>query len=107
RFRVTDDKKRRLLTTKAKPGISPIIFHKFLQDSTVFISMEDLKTNMPDLSTKVVAVDMTDELKEGKKHLEQAVRKATKGDVKLFKGMMPTLYSYLDSPTLSRDIKDA
>jgi hypothetical protein len=107
RFRVVENKKRRLLSTKAKPGISPVIFHKFLQDSTVFISMEDLKMNMPELNTKIVAVGMTDELKNGKLELEKAVRTATKGDAKLFKGMMPTLYSYLDSPTVPKDIKDA
>lgn len=106
RYRLTDDGKRTSLAPKSKPGISPVIFPLFLQDSTVFISMKDLENDMPDLKHEIVEIEMANELKEGRKKLEQAVRTATRGNLKLFKGLMPTLYSYLDMPTVEREVKD-
>ncbi|MGN5650751.1 hypothetical protein [Bacillus sp. Brlt_9] len=106
RIRVMPDNKRIPLPTKSKPGISPIIFPLFLQDTTAFISLKDLDSHLPKIFTKPIEVELPKELIEGKEQLENAVAKLTKGDVKLFKTTMPILYSYLDMPTVTKEIKD-
>ncbi|MED2737303.1 DEAD/DEAH box helicase family protein [Bacillus toyonensis] len=106
RIRVTPDNKRVPLPTKSKPGISPIIFPLFLQDTTAFIALKDLDDHLPKIFTKPVEVELPKELIEGKEQLENAVANLTKGDVKLFKSTMPILYSYLDMPTVPKEIKD-
>lgn len=106
RYRLTSDKKRTTLAPKSKPGISPIIFPMFLQSTSVFITLDDLSSTLPSIDTEVVEVEPSQELLVGKRELELAVAQATKGDIKLFKALMPTLYSYLDMPTLQREIKD-
>jgi hypothetical protein len=97
---------KRLHTTKMKPGISPVIFHKFLQDSTVFISMKDLKTAMPELVPSPVPVPLSPALDKGRKEFEAAVKTHTYGNLVQFKSMIPALYSYLDSPTVPKEVKD-
>ncbi|NGY88057.1 hypothetical protein F6Y05_34075 [Bacillus megaterium] len=106
RYRITSDKKRTTIAPKSKPGISPIIFPMFLQSTSVFITLDDLETALPAIETEVVEVEPSQELLKGKQELELAVARATKGDVKLFKALMPLLYSYLDMPTIQREIKD-
>lgn len=106
RYRITSDKKRTTIAPKSKPGISPIIFPMFLQSTSVFITLDDLETALPAIETEVVEVEPSQELLKGKQELELAVAAATKGDVKLFKALMPLLYSYLDMPTIQREIKD-
>lgn len=106
RWRLNQDKKRMALAPKSKPGISPVLFPMFLQDTSVFINLEDLDAALPTMETVPVEVDLSKELAEGKQELEFAVAKATKGDTKLFKALMPTLYSYLDMPTVPKEVKD-
>lgn len=106
RYRITHDKKRVTLAPKSKPGISPIIFPMFLQSTSVFISLDDLSIALPKIETKPIGVSLSPELNQGKQELELAVSAATKGDVKLFKTLIPTLYSYLDMPTVQKEIKD-
>ncbi|MCK2000238.1 hypothetical protein MZM54_02405 [[Brevibacterium] frigoritolerans] len=106
RFRLMEDNRRKALAPKSKPGISPVIFAMFLQDTSIFISIDDLSNALPSIKTDVVEVEVSKELLKGKEELELAVLKATGGDVQLFKTLMPTLYSYLDMPTVEKEIKD-
>ncbi|MGF7535418.1 helicase-related protein [Bacillus mexicanus] len=105
RFRLIDGKKKPI-APKSKPGISPVIFPMFLQDTSVFMSMDDLDEELPKLETKPIGVEIPKEIIQGKEELEKVVKKIAKGNIKLFKTIIPALYSYLDMPTVPKIIKD-
>jgi hypothetical protein len=98
--------KKDTLAPIAKPGISPVIFPLFMQDTTVFISLSDLKENLPELKHYQIEVEMDPELAKAKEELEHEIRKVAKFDKKMFKSSIQVGYSFLDSPTVSKELKD-
>lgn len=98
--------KKEHLAPAKKPGISPVIFPLFMQDTTVFVNMEDLEDEMPILEHLQVAVPMDDELKKAHKQLVNDVKDATRHDKKLFKSSFQLNYSYLDAPQEEKELKD-
>lgn len=50
-------------TIKRRPGCSPVLFGNFLMDSTAFVSLEDIASNLPAYEESVVPVTMDDDLK--------------------------------------------
>ena len=109
RFRVVmkdGKKKRETLTPRARPGISPIIFPLFMQDTTVFVSLNDLRKDLPPLRHMQIEVDIDPMLANAKKELEKNIRDKTKGNMKLFKGTLPIMYSFLDMPTVEKKFED-
>lgn len=105
RFRLINGS-RKQIAPKSKPGISPVIFPLFLQDTTVFMSMDDLDESLPNLKTEPIGVEIPKEITQGKEELEEVVKQIAKGNVKLFKSIIPALYSYLDMPTVPKEVKD-
>lgn len=99
--------KRESLAPRPRPGISPIIFPLFMQDTTVFVSLNDLKKDLPPLEHTQIEVEMDSELYEAKGKLESQIRDATRGDMKLFRGSLPLLYSFLDMPTVPKKLEDS
>lgn len=51
---------KRLHEPKVVPGISPLIYTKFLLDKTVMLDISDMSQHLPDLHENVVLVDATD-----------------------------------------------
>ena len=45
-------------TTKFKPGISPLLFSKFLLDKAVFVTLSDITADLPNYHESPVAVEM-------------------------------------------------
>lgn len=98
--------KKEHLAPAKKPGISPVIFPLFMQDTTIFINMEDLKDDMPELEHVQIPVTMDSELKIAQKQLVRDIRNATRHDKKLFKSTFQLSYSYLDAPQEEKELKD-
>ena len=48
-----------------KPGASPLLFGKFLMNTTAFLSLEDISDNLPRYDESVISVDMDDALQQG------------------------------------------
>lgn len=94
--------------SKQKPGISPVIFPMFLQDSSVFINMADLEADLPELRREdPVGVMPSEEIKRGYDSLAVAISRNSRGrDGSSFASRIPILYAYLDMPTIKREIKD-
>ena len=46
------------MTTKYKPGISPLLFSKFLLDKAVFVTLADITSDLPNYHEIPVGVDM-------------------------------------------------
>lgn len=99
--------KRSANYSKQKPGISPVIFPMFLQDSSVFINMADLESDLPKLTREdPISVYADDEVKRGYDGLAQAIAKSGSRNGRSFSSKIPALYAYLDMPTIQREIKD-
>lgn len=98
--------KRSALAPREKPGISPVIFPLFMQDTTVFIALADLKDNLPKLHHYQIEVDMDPALEEKKKEFEKEIKKVARYDKKLFRTSIQVGYSFLDSPTVEKEIRD-
>lgn len=98
--------KKEHLAPSKKPGISPVIFPLFMQDTTVFVNMEDLEDDMPKLEHVQIPVTMDPELKQAQKKLVEEIRSATRNDKKMFKSTFQLNYSYLDAPQEEKELRD-
>lgn len=98
--------KKATLKPVDKPGISPVIFPLFMQDTSVFISLSDLKEELPDLHHYQIEVDLDPVLETAKKEFEAQIKKHARYDKKLFRTSIQVGYSFLDMPTVEREILD-
>lgn len=101
---------RQLTSPKVKPGISPLIFSKFLLDRATFLDLTDMSSHLPDLKERVVTASFSEE--------EQAIReeyigictdlskRAREGAKGLLGTMLQFSLSYLDRPYGADVIKD-
>jgi hypothetical protein len=88
-------------TVKELPGISPIVFTKFLLENAAFISLEDIAEALPGYEEIPVPLDMPLELRSAYQNLERAVhqglRMANKSS-KVLSQMIQLLSVYPDQP---------
>ena len=91
----------RLINTKEKPGISPLILTDFLLEHTVFLRLSDVALALPPYQEEVVTVDMLPEQEDEYKAFEDTlvaeVRSAlARGDHRLLGKMINSLFAYPD-----------
>jgi len=89
--------------TREKPGISPAIFSNHLMGSTVFLNLEDIALDLPDLTENIVPVEMDSDLAVAYNELEHKVGSAmremlVKGSRKLLGTYLNSLLCYPDRP---------
>jgi superfamily II DNA or RNA helicase len=53
---------KKIGSTKAKPGISPLIFRDFLMDKAVFLDLSDMGRYLPPLIEEVVTVPLSEDI---------------------------------------------
>ena len=90
---------------KQLPGVSPIVFTKFLLENAVFISLEDIGDGLPGYEEIPVPVDMDAELAESYGKLERDIHDSftfqasgARGGMKTLGQMIQTLTIYPDQP---------
>ena len=84
-----------------KPGASPLLFGKFLMNTTAFLSLEDISDNLPRYDESVLSVDMDEELRTAYEELEEDIRSAIKehrGNKSVMSILLNTLLLYPDHP---------
>jgi len=84
-----------------KPGASPLLFGKFLMNTTAFLALEDITDNLPRYDESVLSVDMDDALHQAYESLEEDIRsamKAHRGNKSLMSILLNTLLVYPDHP---------
>ena len=84
-----------------KPGASPLLFGKFLMNTTAFLSLEDISDNLPRYDESVISVDMDDALQQAYEQLEEEIRSAMnahRGNKSLMSILLNTLLLYPDHP---------
>jgi hypothetical protein len=95
--------KKGATVTREKPGISPAIFSNQLMSSTVFLNLEDISCDLPELSEEITPVRMDEDLADAYHKLEHKVGSAmremiVKGSRKLLGTYLNTLLCYPDRP---------
>lgn len=96
---------------KRKPGVSPMIFSKHLLDKCLFLSLEDIAIDLPQISEQVIRVNMDEELESAYKELENDLTSAVKsalshGSKALLGTYLNALLSYPDRPFDNEPIVD-
>jgi len=90
--------------TKQLPGVSPIVFTKFLLENVAFISLEDIGTGLPGYEEIPVPVDMDTELENAYKNLETNIKnhmshgRYEKGGMKMIAQLVQAITIYPDQP---------
>ena len=90
-----------------KPGASPLLFGKFLMNTTAFLSLEDITDNLPRYEDSVLSVEMDEELAKAYEELEEDIRaamRAHRGNKSLMSILLNTLLLYPDHPYGFEDI---
>jgi SNF2 family DNA or RNA helicase len=90
-----------------KPGASPLLFGKFLMNTTAFLSLEDIADNLPRYDESVLSVEMDEELAKAYEELEEDIRAAIRshrGNKSLMSILLNTLLLYPDHPYGYEDI---
>lgn len=90
---------KRTVQVLRKPGASPLLFGKYLMESTAFITLEDISDQLPSYEETVLSVDMDPALSDAYKVLEKEITeamKANRGNKSLMSVMLNTLLLYPD-----------
>lgn len=96
---------------REKPGVSPLIFSNHLMGSTVFLHLQDIALDLPELREDVVAVGMEEELAAAYKDLEHRIgsemkRLLVSGSRRLLGTYLNTLLCYPDRPFGNEPVVD-
>lgn len=95
-------------TEKALPGISPIVFTKFLLNNAVFLSLSDMAEGLPQYQEIPLGIELDDELKRGYGEFERAFSNAVSayeaGCKKIMGKLTESLTTYADCPHMAEDI---
>ncbi len=90
------------IITRKRPGASPMLFGRYLMESTAFIFLEDISERLPAYQEEVVAVEMSEKQAKAYKKLEddirQALRDYPKAKASIASLMLNTLMLYPDHP---------
>ncbi len=92
---------KRTVQVLRKPGASPLLFGKYLMESTAFITLEDISDRLPSYEESVLTVDMDPDLAKAYEEIEKDITSAMKehrGNKSLMSVMLNTLLLYPDHP---------
>ena len=91
---------------KKLPGISPLIFTKFLLNLTAFIALDDMAEGLPDYREIPVAINMDDETAmqyaELQRFFSERVSRYRSGSRKIMGSLVKLLTQYPDAPRCKR-----
>jgi hypothetical protein len=89
---------------RRRPGVSPLVYSKFLLGNTVFLQLDDISEQLPSITENVVGVKMNTELANAYNLLEQTIGKrvreemAATGNSTLLGTYLLSLLAYTDRP---------
>lgn len=89
---------------KRLPGISPLVFTKFLLDNAVFLSLSDMSSGLPGYEEIPVPVDMDIDLFNSYQEFERAFKNNTNirsGSKKIMGQFLQSLSAYPDCPHIT------
>lgn len=94
--------KKKALRTKQKPGVSPLVYSRFLIDSAVFLSLNDMGKELPEYEEIPVALNMREDIAKEYERIEgeyiKVMRSWGKNPMRLMSKFMSLLTTYPDQP---------
>lgn len=96
----TASKGRILEKPKCKPGISPLIYARFLLDRAVFLDITDMSNQLPQLKEEVIPVPLEPEIRTKYEEVRRILKKAIKTEAgkTLLGSFLQFSLSYTDKP---------
>jgi hypothetical protein len=89
---------------RRRPGVSPLVYSKFLLGNTVFLQLDDIADNLPLLTEEVRGIPMGKELSDAYMKLDQTIGQRVRqemgvnGNSCLLGTYLATLLAYPDKP---------
>lgn len=100
--------KKKALRTKQKPGVSPLVYSRFLIDSAVFLSLNDMGKELPEYEEIPVALNMREDIAKEYERIEgeyiRVMRSWGKNPMRLMSKFMSLLTTYPDQPYANNPI---
>lgn len=94
--------KKRLLQTRQKPGVSPLVYSRFLIDCAVFLSLNDMGKHLPDYEEIPIELSLKPEIAKEYGRIESAFRSImNQRDAtsrKLMSSFLSLMTTYPDQP---------
>lgn len=103
---------KQLGSPKVKPGISPVIFGKFLMDRCLFLDISDLSKYLPDFTEKIMLCSLPEEIEHNYQQVIDILKEESQSGSQSGKGMgvLSTMLQYglsfPDKPYGREPIKD-
>ena len=101
-YNATSKAVKRKVREKFLPGISPIVYSRFLLENAVFLSLADMGKELPDYEEIPIFCKLEEEVKEEYKRLEDEFKRIMKQDKKIgnriLSAYMNLLSAYPDQP---------
>lgn len=94
--------KKRLLQTRQKPGVSPLVYSRFLIDCAVFLSLNDMGKHLPDYEEIPIELDLKPDIMKEYERIESEFRSVMNqrnaASRKLMSSFMSLMTTYPDQP---------
>ena len=94
--------KKRLLQSRQKPGVSPLVYSRFLIDCAVFLSLNDMGKHLPDYEEIPIKLDLRPEIQKEYDRIESAFRNVMNQrdstSRKLMSSFLSLMTTYPDQP---------
>ncbi len=101
---------KRRVRSRQLPGVSPLVYSRFLLEYTSFLSLSDMGKDLPDYEEIPVPLDMPESVENGYKQAEHILQKVLKTDRKaankLLSAYLNLLTVYPDQPYDQPEIVD-
>ena len=93
---------KRKMKSRQLPGVSPLVFSRFLLEYTAFLSLADMGKDLPDYEEIPVALEMPEDVSAAYKGAEHTLRQVLKSDrqaaQKILSAYLNLLTVYPDQP---------
>lgn len=94
--------KKKLISSRQRPGVSPLVYSRFLMDCAVFLSLNDMGKHLPEYEEIPVELNLKADIAEEYKRIEKTYKSVmkTKGLVsrKLMSKFLSLMTTYPDQP---------
>lgn len=94
--------KKSLISSRQKPGMSPLVYSRFLIDCAVFLSLNDMGKHLPDYEEIPIELDLKPEIRDEYENIEAEFRRIMKDKdgvtQRLMSRFLSLLTTYPDQP---------
>ena len=101
-YNANSKSRKKLLHSRQKPGVSPLVYSRFLIDCAVFLSLNDMGKHLPDYEEIPIELELKPEIKEEYDRIESAYRQCINrrdgNTMKMMSKFLSLMTTYPDQP---------